>query len=144
MSCLNVNEVRLAGRVVNDPELKTTQSGLSVTTFRIAINRPKREGQEDAADFVTIVAWKQRAEFVTRYFRKGMAIYIEGALRLRTWQDQQGNKRSALEVVADDIKFIDSKNDNASGEINGGYVPESYGQTSPQFEEIGEDDDLPF
>ena len=145
MSCLNINEVRLAGRVVNDPELKTTQgSGLSVTSFRVAVNRPKREGKEDAADFITIVAWKQRAEFVTRYFRKGMAIYIEGALRLRTWEDQQGNKRSALEVVADDIKFIDSKNDNGNGESNGGYVPESYGQTSSQFEEIGEDDDLPF
>lgn len=144
MSCLNINEVRLAGRVVNDPELKTTQSGLSVTSFRIAINRPKREGQEDAADFVTIVAWKQRAEFVTRYFRKGMAIYIEGALRLRTWQDQNNNNHSALEVVADDIKFIDSKNDNRNGGSDGGNIPESYGQTSAQFEEIGEDDDLPF
>lgn len=144
MSCLNINEVRLAGRVVNDPELKTTQSGLSVTSFRIAINRPKREGQEDASDFITIVAWNQRAEFVTRYFRKGMAIYIEGALRLRTWEDQQSNKRSTLEVVAGDIKFIDSKNDNANCGSNGGYAPESYGQTSPQFDDIGGDDDFPF
>lgn len=144
MSCLNVNDVRLAGRVVNDPELKTTQSGVSVTSFRIAINRPRKEGQEDKADFVTVIAWRQRAEFVSRYFRKGMAIYVEGQLQSRSWEDQQGNKRSALEVVADDIKFIDSKNDNANGGNNGGYVPGSYAQTSENFEEIGDDEDLPF
>lgn len=144
MSCLNVNEVRLAGRVVNDPELKTTQgSGLSVTSFRIAINRPRKEGQEDQADFVTVIAWRQRAEFVTRYFRKGMAIYVAGQLRSRTWEDGNGNKRSALEVVADDIKFIDSKNENNNG---AGDVtpPTSFAQTSDNFEDISGDDDLPF
>lgn len=145
MSCLNINKTILAGRVVNDPELKTTQgSGLPVTSFRIAINRPRKEGQEDAADFVTVIAWRQRAEFVTRYFRKGMAIYVEGQLRSRTWEDKQGNKRSALEVVADDIRFIDSKNGSSNAVNDGGYVPDSYAQTSPQFEEIGDDEDLPF
>ena len=144
MSCLNVNEARLAGRVVNDPELKTTQgSGLSVTSFRIAVNRPRREGQEDQADFITVVAWKQRAEFVTRYFRKGMAIWVQGPLRSRTWEDGNGNKRSALEVVADDIRFIDSKNENNNGA--GDFTqPTSFTQTSENFEEIGGDDDLPF
>ncbi len=144
MSCLNLNEVRLAGRVVNDPELKTTQgSGLSVTSFRVAVNRPRKEGQEDQADFVTVIAWRQRAEFVTRYFRKGMAIYVAGQLRSRTWEDGNGNKRSTLEVVADDIRFIDSKNENNNGA--GEFAPPtSYAQTSDNFEELGGDDDLPF
>lgn len=142
MSCLNINEVRLAGRVVNDPELKSTQSGLFVTSFRIAVNRPKCDGQNDEADFVTIVAWKQRAEFVTRYFRKGMAIYIEGSLRLRSWKDKNGNNRSALEVVADDIRFIDSKSENENG---GEYTPSvSYAQTTGEFDEISVDEDFPF
>ncbi len=145
MSCLNINKTILAGRVVNDPELKTTQgSGLSVSSFRIAVNRPHKEGREDAADFVTIVAWNQRAEFVSRYFRKGMAIYVEGQLRSRTWEDQQGNKRSALEVVADDVRFIDSKNDNASRENNGWYVQDSYTQTPQQVDEIVDGELLPF
>lgn len=144
MSCLNINKSLLAGRVVNDPELKTTQSGLSVTSFRIAINRPKREGQEEKADFVTVIAWRQRAEFVTRYFRKGMAIYVEGQLQSRTWEDQRGNKRTSLEVIADDIRFIDSKSDNNYSCSDDGYIPESYEQTSPQFEELEHNDDLPF
>ncbi len=141
MSCLNINEVRLAGRVVNNPEMRTTKSGLPVTTFRIAVNRPKRDGK-DEADFVTIIAWQQRAEFVTRYFRKGMAIYIEGALRMRSWQDKTGNSRSTLEVVADDIKFIDSKSDNGNGDEC--TTPTSSAQITEQFEEIGDDVDLPF
>lgn len=140
MSCLNVNDVRLAGRVVNDPELKTTQSGLSVTSFRVAINRPKKQGENEEADFVTVVAWQQRAEFVTRYFNKGMAIYIEGSLRTRSWEDNNGNKRSVLEVVASDVKFIDSKNDNG----NSDYAQYS-SPASNDFTEVGEgDDDLPF
>lgn len=139
MSCLNVNEVRLAGRVVNDPELKTTQSGLSVTSFRIAINRPKKQGENEEADFVTVVAWKERAEFVTRYFHKGMAIWVEGALRTRSWDDNNGNKRSVLEVVASNVKFIDSKNDNAGGDVQANQT-----SASADFTEIGEDDDLPF
>lgn len=139
MSCLNVNEVRLAGRVVNDPELKTTQSGLSVTSFRIAINRPKKQGENEEADFVTVVAWKERAEFVTRYFHKGMAIWVEGAFRTRSWDDNNGNKRSVLEVVASNVKFIDSKNDNANGDVQANQT-----SVSADFTEIGEDDDLPF
>lgn len=139
MSCLNVNEVRLAGRVVNDPELKTTQSGLSVTSFRIAINRPKKDGEANEADFVTVVAWKERAEFITRYFHKGTAIWIEGALRTRNWEDNNGNKRSVLEVVASNVKFIDSKNDNG----NGNTQP-SDASMSADFTEVGDDDDLPF
>ena len=140
MSCLNINEVRIAGRLVNDPEMKTTTNGTPVVSFRVAMNRPKRDEQTDEADFATVVAWKQRAEFVSKYFRKGMAIYIEGCLKSRTWDDQSGNKRYALEVLATRISFIDSKKDGSDVED----IPYSFSQTEGNFEEIEGDDDFPF
>lgn len=152
MSCLNLNKVVLAGRLTADPELKQTQSGISVTSFTLAVNRKYAKDQEQQqTDFINIVAWRQTAEFISRYFKKGSALCITGSIQVRSWQDQQGQKRYATEVIADEAMFVDSKNDNqpaANGSyIPGttGYVPDAYAPTAaPKFEEINPDDDLPF
>ena len=110
MASLNLNKVVLAGRITADPELKTTQSGISVTTFSLAINRRySKDREQQQADFITIVAWRNTAEFITKYFRKGSAICITGSIQTRSWTDNQGNKRYATEVVADEAIFVDSK-----------------------------------
>lgn len=152
MSCLNLNKVVLAGRLTADPELKQTQSGISVTSFTLAVNRKYVKDQEQQqTDFISVVAWRQTAEFISRYFKKGSALCITGAIQTRSWQDQQGQKRYATEVVADEAMFVDSKSDNqpaANGSFipdTTGYVPDAYAPTAaPKFEEINPDDDLPF
>ena len=149
MSCLNLNKVVLAGRLTADPELKQTTSGISVVSFTIAVNR-KYSKEQQQTDFISVIAWRQTAEFISRYFKKGSAICITGAIQTRSWQDQQGQKRYATEVIADEAMFVDSKSDNqptangadAPGSI--GYVPEAYASTAPKFEEIPPDADLPF
>ena len=152
MSCLNLNKVVLAGRLTADPELKQTQSGISVTSFTLAVNRKYAKDQEQQqTDFISVVAWRQTAEFISRYFKKGSALCITGAIQTRSWQDQQGQKRYATEVIADEAMFVDSKSDNqpaANGSFipgTTGYVPDAYAPTAaPKFEEINPDDDLPF
>ena len=149
MSCLNLNKVVLAGRLTADPELKQTQSGISVVSFTIAVNR-KYSKEQQQTDFISVIAWRQTAEFISRYFKKGSAICITGAIQTRSWQDQQGQKRYATEVIADEAMFVDSKSDNqpaangASAPGTMGYVPEAYASTAPKFEEIPPDEDLPF
>ena len=149
MSCLNLNKVVLAGRLTADPELKQTTSGISVVSFTIAVNR-KYSKEQQQPDWISVIAWRQTAEFISRYFKKGSAICIVGAIQTRSWQDQQGQKRYATEVVADEAMFVDSKSDNQPA-ANGasvpgaiGYVPEAYASTAPKFEEIPPDEDLPF
>lgn len=157
-----LNKIFLMGRLVADPELKQTPSGVAVATFRIAVDRDfkNKETGERETDFVTIVTWRSTAEFVSRYFSKGRMAVVEGRLQIRPYTDRDGNKRSATEVVADNIYFGDSKRDeDGSG---GGYQPGGYGggyggsrQTaqgagrppqSGQFQELDDDDDgdLPF
>lgn len=105
-----LNIVAIMGRLVYDPELKTTQQGTSVCSFRIACDRsytPK--GQERQADFIDVVAWRQSAEFVCKYFQKGSMIAIEGSLQTRQYQDKQGNNRTAVEVLANHISFAGPK-----------------------------------
>ena len=148
MASLNLNKVVLAGRITADPELKTTQSGISVTTFSLAINRRySKDREQQQADFITIVAWRNTAEFITKYFRKGSAICITGSIQTRSWTDNQCNKRYATEVVADEAIFVDSKSDSAPAQTFG-EAPASYAAPSadpaPNFEEISGDDDLPF
>ena len=149
MSCLNLNKVILAGRLTADPELKQTTSGISVVSFTIAVNR-KYSKEQQQPDWISVIAWRQTAEFISRYFKKGSAICIVGAIQTRSWQDQQGQKRYATEVVADEAMFVDSKSDNqpaangASAPGTMGYVPEAYASTAPKFEEIPPDEDLPF
>ncbi len=154
MSNLNLNKVVLAGRLAADPELKQTNSGVAVVSFGLAVNRRYQPKNADGTpaqaqvDFINIVAWRQTAEFISRYFRKGSAICITGSIQTRSWQDSQGQKRYATEVVADDAMFVDSKNDAAGSQFAGeSYNAPSYSSApaaAPKFEELKTDDDLPF
>lgn len=149
MANFNFNKVILGGRLTADPELKTTQSGIAVTAFSVAVNRRySKTAEQQQADFINCVAWRQQAELISRYFRKGSSICVVGTLQSRSWTDQQGQKRYITEVVVDEVNFVDSKGE---GPTMGGYTPDSY-QTpgfasdagAPRFEEMSNDDDLPF
>ena len=156
MSSLNLNKVILCGRLTADPELKQTSGGIAVVSFSLAVNRRYQSRSADGsapqqqADFISIVAWRQTAEFISRYFRRGSAICITGSIQTRTWQDQQGQKRYITEVVADEAMFVDSKGE--SGVPGGQYSTDAYATPSyssaptaaPKFEELKTDDDLPF
>ena len=149
MSCLNLNKVVLAGRLTKDPELKQTATGVSVLSFTLAVNRryasKNEQGESQTqADFISVVAWRNTAEFIARYFKKGSAICITGSIQTRSWQDQQGQRRYATEVVADEAMFVDSRSE--SGAADGYQAPafSSTGAVAPSFEEHNTDDDLPF
>lgn len=110
MASFNFNKVILGGRIARDPELKTTQSGLSVTQFSIAVNRKSTKDQQaPQADFFNVTAWRNTAEFITKFFRKGSSICITGSLQTRSYTDKNGAKREVTEVVADEAYFVDSK-----------------------------------
>ncbi len=155
MSSLNLNKVILCGRLTADPELKQTPSGIAVVSFTLAVNRRFQTKSADGApaqqqaDFISVVAWRATAEFISRYFRKGSALCVTGSIQTRSWQDAQGQKRYATEVVADEAMFVDSKNE---GGVAGGQYPDTYNAPSyssspaaaPKFEELKTDDDLPF
>lgn len=134
----NLNISMLIGRMVADPELKQTQSGVPVTSFSIAVNRRYTKGEKQQADFINVVAWRNTAEFICKYFQKGSAIFIKGAIQTRSWTDTNGTKRYATEVVADEAQFVDSK--KADGEAPS--VP--YGGNEAQFEEMTDEETLPF
>ncbi len=132
-----LNRVILMGRLVADPELKTTGSGISVTSFRIAVDRSYvKQGEERKADFIDIVCWRQTAEFVCRYFGKGSMIALEGQLQTRTYQAKDGSNRYVTEVIADNVSFTgerrDQNRDNNSygGQSYGGYGSQSYSAPS--------------
>ena len=144
----SLNKAVLIGRLTADPELKQTQSGISVVTFTIAVNRRYQsknatDGQQ-IADFINIVAWRQTAEFVSRYFKKGNPILVCGSIQVRSYTDNQGNKRYVTEVVADEVSFTESKQaaDERAVQPNNTYVPDAY--TQPKFEDVSEQDGLPF
>ena len=141
MANFNFNKVILGGRLTSDPELKATQSGTNVCSFTIAVNRRGSKDGQQQGDFITCVAWKERAELVTKFFRKGSSICIVGELQTRKWQDSNGNNRSATEVIVNEVCFVDSKSDNHSAGTT--YMPDAY--KTPKFEEIrAGDDNLPF
>ena len=149
MSSLNLNKVILCGRLTADPELKQTTTGIAVVSFSLAVNRryqsKSTEGtQAQQTDFINVVAWRQTAEFISRYFRRGSALCITGSIQTRTWQDQQGQKRYATEVVADEASFVERKSESARTDDY--QVPSFNSPVSeaPKFEEIAGDDDLPF
>lgn len=129
------NKVILMGRLCADPELKTTPSGISVTSFRLAINRKM---QKDATDFIDVVAWRQCAEFVCKYFTKGKPILVCGSIQSRNWEDKNGNKRTAIEVVADEATFTET---NSRGNNESGNNPPSY---KNKQEEADFEPDFPF
>ncbi|MBE6662150.1 MAG: single-stranded DNA-binding protein [Ruminococcaceae bacterium] len=155
MANLNLNKVILAGRLTAEPELKQTQSGISVLSFSIAVNRryvKSTDGQQaqQQTDFINLVAWRQTAEFISRFFHKGSSICVTGSIQVRPWQDQQGQKRYSTEVVVDEAMFVDSKGESTSG---GQYTPDAYSAPSfssgadeaPKFEEVNTDESfLPF
>ena len=119
-----LNVVAIMGRLVANPELRTTPQGTSVTTFRIACDRNfARQGEQRQADFLDVVAWRQQAEFVCKYFQKGSLIAINGSIQTRQYQDKNGNNRTAVEIVADQINFAGSKNDNMGGGNNSYSAP---------------------
>ena len=147
-----LNKIVIMGRLAKDPELRRTQSGVSVTSFRIACDRDfKSQSGEKETDWIDVVAWRSTAEFVSKYFTKGRMAIVEGRLQTRDWTDKEGNKRVATEVVADNVYFGDSKRDGApAGDSYASAAPVGGGYAAPvgggdRFAEIDEeDDDLPF
>jgi single-strand DNA-binding protein len=133
----SLNKVILIGHITQDLELKTTPSGVSVCSFSIGVNRRFSKEGEQKTDFINIVAWRNTAEFVAKYFRKGNAICICGSLQTRSWTDNNGNKRYATEVIADEASFVEKKESSTAAD-DLGY------SAAPKFEEISADDDLPF
>ena len=127
-----VNCAVIMGRLVADPELRTTGSGISVTSFTVAVDRRfNRQGEERQADFIDVIAWRQTAEFICKYFRKGSMIAIQGYIQTRMYEDKNGNKRKAVELVADNISFCGAKAETDKPSVDVGYVDIP-------------DDDLPF
>ena len=158
-----LNVVAIMGRLVADPELRTTQSGISVASFRIACDRSyARPGEQRQADFFDIVAWRQQAEFVCKYFQKGSLIAIDGSLQTRQYQDKNGNNRTAFEIVANNINFAGPKNSGSTGSAapyqggtshqNAQYARPAAVEAAPSysagsaddFAVIDDNDDLPF
>ena len=142
MANFNLNKVILGGRLTSDPELRQTTSGVFVTQFSIAVNRKYAPNGQQETDFLDIVAWRNTAEFVCKHFRKGSSICVVGSLQKRAWMDNQNNKRYATEVIADEAYFVDSK-----GEINAPTEKPSaevYSTENVEFEQIADDQDLPF
>lgn len=143
------NKVILMGNLVEDPDLRQTPSGVPVTNFRIAVSRRFRKDGEQDADFISIVCWRSTAEFVTKYFEKGRSILVCGQLQQRSWEDKDGNKRSTLEVVADEVSFVDKKPDSAAAQTtptttSGPYSSSSYSASNYSVEDFTPDDDCPF
>ena len=153
-----LNKIIVMGRLTRDPELRRTQSGLPVTSFSVAVDRDfKSQTGERETDFIDVVAWRQTAEFVSKFFTKGRMAVVEGRLQMRDWTDRDGNKRRSAEIVADNVYFGDSRRDGDGGREGGyggapsynnapggGYAP-PVGGTSSDFAEIEEEDgELPF
>ena len=129
-----LNHITIMGRLVRDPELRRTGSGIAVASFTVAVDRDfgSRDGGEKETDFIDCVAWRQTGEFVSKYFTKGRMIVVSGRLQIRSWTDKDGNKRRTAEVVADNCYFGDSKRDNDGGSSYGGntYGGNAYGGNS--------------
>ena len=125
-----LNHIVLMGRLTRDPELRRTANGVAVASFTLAVDRDfAAAGAEKETDFIDIVAWRNTAEFVSKYFTKGRMAVVCGRLQIRNWNDKEGNKRRSAEVIADNVYFGDSKRDNNSGD--NGYSAPSYGNPPP-------------
>ncbi|MDP4109654.1 MAG: single-stranded DNA-binding protein [Bacillota bacterium] len=139
-----LNKAILMGRLTGDPELRHTPNNTAVTSFTLAVNRSFGSKGEQQTDFIDIVGWGSTAEFVTKWFRKGMLVAVSGRIQTRNWEDKQGNKRKSVEVVADEVHFAEPKRESASrsDEAPGyGSIPSG----SSGFSELSDDDgELPF
>lgn len=171
MANFNLNVCMIAGRMVETPELKQTPSGVAVVSFRVAVARRMQETDESGqkvtkSDFFNVVAWRERAEFVCRYFKKGSSIYVSGEMQGRSYTNEQGVTKYYTELIASDVRFVDSKSESeargttepgATVPTAAGYMPQRYAQPAsaapaaapmqqqmPQFETISDDGELPF
>lgn len=130
-----MNNVSLIGRLTADPELKHTQSGIANVRFNIAVDRNfVKQGEERQTDFITIVAWRQTAEFICKYFTKGQRIALTGRIQTGSYTDKDGNKRYTFDVVADNVEFCEPKKADVKPDINPG----------DDYTSLPDDDDLPF
>ncbi len=143
---MNLNKVILGGRLTANPELKKTGSGVAVTSFTIAVDRKYSKDGSKKADFITIVAWRQTAEFICKYFLKGSAIIVCGELQTRSWEDADGKNRYITEVVASEVSFAESKKNSETNSspaeenaTEGNFAP----YTMEDFEAV-QNEDLPF
>ena len=147
-----LNHITIMGRLVRDPELRRTGSGVAVASFRVAVDRDfvSKEGGERKADFIDCVAWRQTGEFISKYFTKGRMIVVDGRLEMRDWTDKDGNKRTSAEVVVANAYFGDSKREGDGGSYSAAPAPSygSYSAPAPAASDFAmlEDDDaqLPF
>ena len=144
-----LNKVFLQGRLVADPELRHTQQGTPVASYRLAVDRDYKSKDSNAqnADFVNVVSWRNTAEFVSRYFTKGRMMLVEGRLQMRDYTDRDGNRRVAAEVVTDNVYFCDSRKDESGASSGGGYGPPSSSGVPSDggFAELSDNDgELPF
>lgn len=151
-----LNIAAIVGRLTADPELRHTPNNIAVTSFTVAVQRSyTRAGEERQSDFIDVVAWRSTAEFVSKYFRKGQLISIEGSIQTRTYEDKDGKKRKAVEIVANNVHFTESKRSaaNVSGTDESAdhshniidEAPAAYENGNTEdFQEIQSDDDLPF
>jgi single-strand DNA-binding protein len=141
-----LNKIILMGRLTRDPELRRTGSGTAVTSFSLAVDRDfKSHSGEKETDFIDIVAWRNTAEFVSKYFSKGRMAVVEGSLQIRDWTDKENNKRRSAEVIANNVYFADSKKETSDGFAGGEGTGYSDTKRRPDFAEIGEEDgELPF
>lgn len=150
-----LNVVAIMGRLVADPELKTTPAGINVCTFRIACDRSfVQQGQQRQADFIDVVAWRNNADFLCKHFAKGGMVAVQGRLQTRQYQDRNGNKRTAVEVVADSLSFAGSSKKPGGQAVDEGSEapPSDYRDPAPAYSQgdaddfavIDDNDDLPF
>ena len=142
-----INCAVITGRLTADAELKSTASGVSVTSFTVAVDRNyQKQGEEKQTDFITVVAWRNTAEFISKYFKKGSMIAVQGSIQTRNYEDKNGNKRTAVEIVADNVSFCGSKAENSTGATS--YTPATEYAVQGGFEGIqgalSDDDELPF
>lgn len=141
---MSLNRINVMGRLTRDPELRRTQNGTAVTSFTLAVDRDFKnaDGTKDT-DFIDVVAWRNTAEFVSKYFSKGRMAVVEGRLQLRDWTDKDGNKRRSVEIIANSVYFADSKPQEGPAS----YSPASYSPASSspvEFSDVEDDGDLPF
>ena len=147
MANFNFNKVILGGRLTADVELKQTNSGVAVAQFSIAVNRKYSKEGEQQTDFINCTAWRNTAEFISKYFKKGSSSCVVGSVQVRSWTDNNNQKRYATDIVVDEAMFVDSKNDTqtANNFTPDNYIPDAYKvPEKEEFQPVDADSDLPF
>lgn len=140
-----LNTITISGRICNDLELRTTPTGTEVLSFTIACERDfKDQSGNKPVDFIDVVAFKHTATFVSQYFGKGRMIIVNGRLQTRTWTDKDGNKRKAVEIIADNVYFADSKNGAETNKSGNRGISVDFSADDSDFESIADEDELPF